>query len=132
MDQAYSFIMLAIVIAIFYFMLIRPESKRKKAAEQMRNSLKKGDVITTIGGIIGKIVAVTDETIVIETSEDRVRMELTKWSVSTTGVQGATESGRNKKKKAEETPEKEEQPSAEELPEEPVDEIPAPEEEKQD
>ena len=57
------------MLAMLYFLMIRPESKRKKQAEEMRNSLKKGDQITTIGGIIGKIVQVTDENIVIETSD---------------------------------------------------------------
>ena len=74
---------LVIMIALMYFLMIRPENKRKKQAEEMRNSLKKGDQITTIGGIVGKIVHVTEETIVIETSDDRVRMELAKWAVST-------------------------------------------------
>ena len=69
---------LVLMIAMMYFLMIRPENKRKKQAEEMRNSLKKGDQITTIGGIIGKIVQVTDETIIIETSDDRVRMELAK------------------------------------------------------
>ena len=77
---------LVVMVALMYFMMIRPENKRKKQAEEMRSSLKKGDQITTIGGIIGKIVQVSDETIVIETSEDRVRMELTKWAVSTKNV----------------------------------------------
>ena len=76
-------IMLLVMVAVMYFMIWRPESKRKKQAEEMRSSLKKGDQITTIGGIMGRIVYVTDETIVIETSDDRVRMELAKWSVST-------------------------------------------------
>ena len=49
----------------------------------MRSNLKKGDQITTIGGIVGKIVHVSEDNIVIETSDDRVRMELTKWAVST-------------------------------------------------
>ena len=74
---------LVLMIALMYFLMIRPENKRKKQAEEMRNSLKKGDQITTIGGIVGKIVHVTEETIVIETSDDRVRMELAKWAVST-------------------------------------------------
>ena len=74
---------LVLMIALMYFLMIRPENKRKKQAEEMRNSLKKGDQITTIGGIVGKIVQVTDENIIIETSDDRVRMELTKWAVST-------------------------------------------------
>ena len=74
---------LVLMIALMYFLMIRPENKRKKQAEEMRNNLKKGDQITTIGGIVGKIVHVAEETIVIETSDDRVRMELAKWSVST-------------------------------------------------
>lgn len=86
-QEYYSIIMIVAMIAILYFLMIRPEQKRKKQAQQMRDSLKKGDMITTIGGIVGKIVMVKDNTIIIETSEDRVRMELTKWAVSTTGVQ---------------------------------------------
>jgi len=88
MNQGMSTIlMLVVMFAIMYFLMIRPENKRKKKAQEMRDSLKKGDVITTIGGIVGKIVMVNKDTIVIETSDDRVRMELTKWSVSTVGVQ---------------------------------------------
>lgn len=77
------FLPLILMLAMIYFLMIRPENKRKKQAEEMRNSLKKGDQITTIGGIVGKIVQVADENIIIETSDDRVRMELTKWAVST-------------------------------------------------
>ena len=80
-------IMIVIMIVIFYFFLIRPENKKKKKAEEMRNSLSVGDQITTIGGIIGRIVAVKSESIVFETSEDRVRMEVTKWAISSTGKQ---------------------------------------------
>ena len=100
-----SLIMLVLLLVIFYFMLIRPENKRKKQAEQLRNSLKKGDKITTIGGVVGVIVAVNDDTIVIETSEDRVRMEFTKWAVSTTGVQTTAEAQSNKKKSSEDAAE---------------------------
>ena len=80
-------IMIVVMIVIFYFFLIRPENKKKKAAEEMRSSLSVGDQITTIGGIIGRIVAVKSESIVFETSEDRVRMEVTKWAISSTGKQ---------------------------------------------
>ena len=76
-------VMLVIMVAIFYFMLIRPENKRKKEAEQMRSGLRNGDKITTIGGIVGTIVDIKENNIVIETSADRVRMELAKWAVST-------------------------------------------------
>ena len=70
--------MMVAMLAIFYFILIRPENKRKKQAQEMRDSLKKGDTITTIGGIVGKVVITTPNTIIIETSEDRVRLELTR------------------------------------------------------
>ena len=79
-----SILMLVAMIAIFYFMLIRPENKRKKQAEEMRNSIKKGERITTIGGMKGRVVQVTDDTVVFETSEDRVRIEIAKWGVQST------------------------------------------------
>ena len=71
-----SIILLVAMIAVFYFLIIRPENKRKKQAENMRNSLKKGERITTIGGLVGRIVQVNDTTVVFETSEDRVRIEV--------------------------------------------------------
>jgi preprotein translocase subunit YajC len=74
--------MLLFMIGIFYFMLIRPENKKKKETEKMRSSTKVGDKITTIGGIVGTIVQVKDDKLVIETSADQVRMELMKWSIS--------------------------------------------------
>ena len=77
-----SIIMLVVMLAIFYFMLIRPENKRKKEAEQMRNSVKTGDKIVTIGGITGTVVNVKDSRIVIETGADQVRIELEKWAIS--------------------------------------------------
>ena len=97
-------IMIVIMVVVMYFMIWRPESKRKKQAEAMRSSLKKGDQITTIGGIVGKIVQVQDETIIIETSEDRVRMELTKWAVSTNNSQQPEPDKKGKKAKTEEEP----------------------------
>ena len=75
-----------VLIAVFYFLLIRPESRKKKAAEKMRNELSVGDQITTIGGIVGTVCAVKENTIVIETGADRVRIEFTKWAVSTKGT----------------------------------------------
>lgn len=80
-------IMIVLMIVVFYFFLIRPENKKKKQAEEMRNSLSVGDTITTIGGIMGKIVAVKSNSIVFETGEDRVRLEVTKWAISSTGKQ---------------------------------------------
>ena len=80
-------IIMVAMLALMYFMLIRPENKRKKQAAEMRASLAVGDEITTIGGIVGTICAVKENTIVIETGADRVRIEFTKWAVSTKGTQ---------------------------------------------
>ena len=95
-----SIIMLVAMLAIFYFMLIRPENKRKKEAEQMRSSVKTGDKITTIGGIIGTVVNVKDDKIVIETSADQVRIEFAKWAISTNET--AAEAQKDEAKKAQE------------------------------
>lgn len=78
-----SMIMIVAMLAMLYFFMIRPENKRKKEAQQMRDSLKVGDNITTIGGIIGDVVSVKDDSIVIETSADRVRVEFAKFAIST-------------------------------------------------
>ena len=77
-----SIIMLVAMLAIFYFMLIRPENKRKKEAEEMRSSVKTGDKIVTIGGICGTVVNVKENKIVIETGADQVRIEFEKWAIS--------------------------------------------------
>jgi preprotein translocase subunit YajC len=82
-----TLIPLVLIIAVFYFFMIRPENKKKKQAAEMRANLKVGDMITTIGGVIGTVCAVKDETIVIETGADRVRIEFTKWAISTVGAQ---------------------------------------------
>ena len=93
-------IMLVVMVGVFYFMLIRPENKRKKEAEQMRSSMKKGDKITTIGGIVGTVVDVKDDKFVIETSADQVRIEFTKWALSTND--SAAEAAKEEAKKAQE------------------------------
>ena len=95
-----TIIMLVLMLAIFYFMLIRPENKRKKEAEQMRSSVKKGDQITTIGGVIGTVVDVKENNIVLETSADQVRIEFAKWAISSNET--ATEAAKAEAKKAQE------------------------------
>ena len=79
--------MLVVMLAIFYFLLVPPENKKKKELAKMRSELTIGDEVTTIGGIIGTICAVKEESIVIETSADRVRVEFAKWAISTKGAQ---------------------------------------------
>ena len=75
-------LMLVLMFAMLYFFMIRPENKRKKEAEELRNSLTVGDDVTSIGGITGTVCAVKENTVVIETGADRVRIELTKWAIS--------------------------------------------------
>ncbi|MDR1299239.1 MAG: preprotein translocase subunit YajC [Oscillospiraceae bacterium] len=80
-----SIIMIVAMIAIFYFLMIRPEQKKKKKLAEMRSSLSAGDTITTISGVIGKIVSLNDDTVTFETGEDRVRLQVAKWAISTVG-----------------------------------------------
>ena len=84
-----TIIMLVVMLGIFYFLLIRPENKRKKEAEQTRNSIKVGDQVTTIGGIVGTVVNVKEEKFVMETSADQVRVEFAKWAISTNDTAAA-------------------------------------------
>ena len=93
-------IMLVLMLVIFYFMLIRPENKRKKEAEQMRSSVKTGDKIVTIGGITGTVVNVKENRIVLETGADQVRIELEKWAISSNET--AAEAAKAEAKKAQE------------------------------
>ena len=90
-EMSSTIIMLVLMFAMLYFFMIRPENKRKKEAQNMRDSLSVGDEITTIGGITGTICAVKENTIVIATGADRVRIEFTKWAVSSKGTQAAAE-----------------------------------------
>ena len=108
-----SMILLVAMIAVFYFLIIRPENKRKKQAENMRNSLKKGERITTIGGLVGRIVQVNDTTVVFETSEDRVRIEIAKWGIQSTESMEAAAAQKGKKSSfAKKDEKKEEEPAA--------------------
>ena len=112
-----TIIMVVALIAIFYFLLIRPENKKKKKLNEMRSNLKVGDDIVTIGGMMGKVVHVTDDSVTFETSEDQVRIQVAKWAISTNAraeAQAAKEAQERKaaKQKAKET--KKEEPKHEE------------------
>ena len=98
--MASPLVMMVLMIAIFYFMLIRPENKRKKEAEQMRSAVKKGDKIVTIGGITGTVVDVKENKIVLETGADQVRIEFEKWAISSNET--AAEAAKAEAKKAQE------------------------------
>lgn len=78
-----TIIMIVLMIAVFYFLMIRPENKKKKQLEEMRGNVKVGDNITTIGGVVGDVCHVKDDIVVIEVGADRVRIEFNKWAIST-------------------------------------------------
>ena len=112
-----------VLIVVFYFLLIRPENKKKKALSEMRDSLSVGDEVTTIGGIVGKVVHIKDDLVTIETSEDRVRIEFLKSAIGQVGTldeQAAAMQRGGKKAKKEEAPAEVEAPKAEESVEETV------------
>ncbi len=74
-------LIMAVMIAIFYFLIIRPQKKQDKQVKDMRDSLQVGDEITTIGGIIGRIVSIKEETLVLETSRDGTKIRILRSAV---------------------------------------------------
>ena len=78
--------MLAVVGVLFYFFAIRPQKKQEKETANMRNNLQVGDEITTIGGIIGKVVSIKEETCVIETSRNGTKIRILKSAISRVDV----------------------------------------------
>ena len=75
------FFTLALMVVLLYFMIYRPQKKQEKKDAAMRNSLEIGDQVTTIGGVIGRVVAIKDNTFVLETGSDRVKIRFTKTAI---------------------------------------------------
>ncbi len=84
-----SLVLILGVVLVFYFLLIRPEKKREKAAQEMRDALQVGDEITTIGGIIGEVISIKDETFVLETTKDKTHIRFLKSAVRNVDVRAA-------------------------------------------
>ncbi len=95
-----QFLPLILIVVVFYFVLIRPENKRKKETASMRESLKTGDEITTIGGIVGRITNIKDEELTIETGSDRNKMRIMKWAVSSVSSKNSGASEKKEEKKS--------------------------------
>jgi len=81
MGAAVQFLPFVLIMVVFYFMMIRPQKKREKAVQEMRNSLEVGDELVTVGGIIGTVVVVKDDYLVIETGSDRSKVRVARWAV---------------------------------------------------
>ena len=78
-----SFAPLILIVVLMYFMMIRPQKKKQKEEQQMRDSIQIGDEITTIGGIMGRVVTVKEDSIVLETGADRIKMKFQRWAIQT-------------------------------------------------
>ena len=76
------FFTLALMLVLLYFMIYRPQKKQEKKDAAMRAALEIGDQVTTIGGVIGRVVAIKDDTFVLETGADRVKIRFTKNAIS--------------------------------------------------
>lgn len=82
-NPIYMILLIVALFAIMYFVMIRPQKKQQKKDQEMRNALQIGDEITTIGGIMGRVVTFKEDSLIIETGADRNKMKITRWAVQT-------------------------------------------------
>ena len=78
-----SILLMVALFGVMYFVMIRPQKKKQKEEQQMRDAIQSGDEITTIGGICGRVVTVKEDSLVIETGADRTKMKITRWAIQT-------------------------------------------------
>lgn len=97
-ESSSMLIILVVFFVLMWLLMVRPEKKKQKKVEDMRKALTVGDEVVSIGGIMGKVVHVTDDDITIETGEDRVRVQLKKWAISTNVKAEAAEAAEKAKK----------------------------------
>jgi len=100
-DMTSSIFLMVAMFAIFYFILIRPQKKKEKQINDMRNALQVGDEIVTIGGIYGRVVRINDDKLVIQSGADKTKIEIAKWAVSGPANQEAAASAQKKEDKEE-------------------------------
>jgi preprotein translocase subunit YajC len=91
-SPAFSLVLMVLLIAMIYFMMIRPQRKKDKADREMREALKVGDEVITIGGIIGKVEKITDKTVTVSTTAGKNKIEFLKTAIATVSSKGASDS----------------------------------------
>lgn len=91
-------IILVVFFVLMWLLMVRPEKKKQQKVEEMRKALAVGDEVVTIGGVMGKVVHVTEDTVTIETGEDRVRVQFKKFAISTNVKAEAAEAAAKAKK----------------------------------
>ena len=91
-----------LMFVVFYFLLIRPQKKREKQVQEMRQAIEVGDEIVTIGGIVGRVVSIKEDTLVVETSAERSKLRLARWAIqqNNTAVERANEARKAAAKEA--------------------------------
>ena len=77
-----SFLPFVLLIVVFYFMLLRPQKKQQRELDAMRNSVGKGDIVTTKGGIVGIVVNVKDDMVLLQTGGDKTTVQVQKWAIA--------------------------------------------------
>jgi preprotein translocase subunit YajC len=96
-SSLFSFLPLVAIVAIFYFLILRPQNKKQKDTQKMLSALKKGDRVVTIGGIHGVIQSVKENTVIIKVDES-VKLEFNRSAVATVSSQAKEEDGESEKK----------------------------------
>ena len=106
MDIISLVIMIVAFVAVMYFFVLRPQKKQEREANELRNSLGVGDEVTTIGGIIGRVVSIKDETFVLETTKERTKIRFLRAALKSIDVKAADATGVQKSDDADKTEEK--------------------------
>ena len=92
--NTWTFILMIVVLGLaLYFLMWRPQKKKEKQAQELRNSIEVGDEVTTIGGIVGRVVSVKEDTFVLETAGERSRMRFKRWAIQEVGKLSLESSG---------------------------------------
>ena len=99
-DMMSTIIMLVLFMAIFWFLIIRPQKKKDQQTKEMQNSLGKGDKVTTIGGIVGTVLSVKDDSVVIETGSDKTKLTFKKWAIGAVDAKKAEKKAEVKEESA--------------------------------
>lgn len=114
-DQKGSMSYILVMVAFFgvmYFLMIRPQKKKQKEEQNMRDSIQIGDEITTIGGIMGRVVTVKEDSLIIETGADRNKMKITRWAIQSNNSANERAEAEKAAAKAAQDAEKEERAAA--------------------
>lgn len=116
MDQIAALMPLILLIFIMYFLLIRPQKKREKAVNAMRNAIRVGDEVVTIGGIRGKVIKTKDEVLTIQVGADKIKFDVMRWAISSVNGKDSAAPSPSKKVEKEETAEENSQAAPKKLP----------------